>query len=171
MEHSCSQARQPVLRCSIRNHVPRIHHPTHSRAVEHRSKSGDHLRMAGERQALTTPQLMFRALPYDRSERLRSDRRSRAELPLRSPRGEGGFLGRASHTPELAHKNRQTNYHRTPRLRSAGKSGRAYSSVLSLVLLRRNVRNCGSPPTLRPKVPLTKVGALAAPAQTSALVS
>jgi hypothetical protein len=33
---------------------------------------------------------------YDRSERLRSGRRSRAELPLRSPCGEGGFLGIAA---------------------------------------------------------------------------
>jgi hypothetical protein len=51
------------------------------------------------RAALETNQERVTSLSgYDRSERLRSDRRSRAELPLRSPCGEGEFLGRASHT-------------------------------------------------------------------------
>ena len=35
--------------------------------------------------------------------------------------------GRASHSPESAHKDPQTNYHRTPPLRSVGKPGRASS--------------------------------------------
>jgi hypothetical protein len=86
---------------------------------------------------------------------------------LRSPCEEGGFLGRASHFPLSPHNARQTNHHRITRLRSVAKSGRA----CSLALLRRNVRKCGSPPTLGPKERLPKVGALAARAENSALAS